>query len=71
MNISNKLIALTLNHQLWQPTIAPGSFAHIRASAKISSGNFIHVPVIVGTNVSDYQLICSPTNLRKYHIVAE
>ena len=65
MNISNKLIASTLNHQLWQPTIALGSFAPIRASAKIASGKFTHVPVIVGTNVSDSQLICSPTYFEK------
>jgi hypothetical protein len=54
MNISNTLISSTLNHQLWEPTIAPGSFAHVRASAKIASGDFVHVPIIAGTNVSRY-----------------
>jgi hypothetical protein len=54
MNISNTLITSTLNHQLWQPTIAPGSFAPGRASAKIALGDFVHVPVIAGTNVSRY-----------------
>jgi hypothetical protein len=52
MNISNALLTSTLNHQPWQPTIAPGSFAPVRASDKIASGDFVHVPVIVGTNVS-------------------
>ena len=52
VNISNALITSTLNHQLWQPTIAQGSFAPLRASAKIASGDFLHVPVIAGTNVS-------------------
>ena len=54
MNISNTLITSTLNHQLWQPTIATGSFANVRASAKIASGDFVHVPMIAGTNVSRY-----------------
>ncbi|KAI0303618.1 alpha/beta-hydrolase [Multifurca ochricompacta] len=53
VNISNSLIVSTLNHQLWQPTIAPGSFAPVRASAKIASGDFLHVPVIVGTNQNE------------------
>jgi hypothetical protein len=52
INISNTLITSTLNHQLWEPTIAPGSFAPVRASAKIALGDFVHVPVISGTNVS-------------------
>jgi len=54
MNISNTFISSTLNHQLWQPTIAPGSFAFVRASAKITSGDFVHLPMIAGTNVSKY-----------------
>lgn len=54
MNISNTFITSTLNHQLWQPTIAPGSFAPVRASAKIALGDFVHVPMIAGTNVSGY-----------------
>jgi hypothetical protein len=52
INISNSLITSTLNLQLWQPTIAPGSFAPVRASVKIASGDFAHVPMISGTNVS-------------------
>lgn len=54
INISNTLVTSTLNHQLWQPTTAPGSFYSVRASAKIASGDFVHVPVITGTNVSRY-----------------
>ncbi|KAN0113404.1 Alpha/Beta hydrolase fold [Russula decolorans] len=53
MNISNTFISSTLNHQLWQPTIAPGSFVHVRASAKIALGDFVHVPMIAGTNLNE------------------
>jgi carboxylesterase type B len=53
INASNSLITSTLNHQLWQPTIAPGSFASVRASVKIASGDFLHVPVIAGTNLNE------------------
>jgi hypothetical protein len=59
----------TLNHQLWQPTIAPGSFAPVRASAKIALGDFVHVPVIAGTNVSRY--LKRPLNPDKNFVVAE
>ncbi|KAI0267680.1 alpha/beta-hydrolase [Gloeopeniophorella convolvens] len=52
-NISNTFIKNTLNHQLWQPTVAPGSFAPVRASEKIASGDFLHVPVIAGTNLNE------------------
>jgi hypothetical protein len=62
MDISNTLIASTLNHQLWQPTIAPGSLAHVRASVKIASGDFVvHVPMIAGTNVSRYSSLGGPS----------
>ncbi|KAF8273340.1 alpha/beta-hydrolase [Lactarius quietus] len=53
INASNSLITSTLNHQLWEPTIAPGSFASVRASVKIASGDFLHVPVITGTNLNE------------------
>ncbi|KAI9463333.1 alpha/beta-hydrolase [Lactarius psammicola] len=53
INTSNSLITSTLNHQLWQPTIAPGSFASVRASVKIASGDFLHVPLITGTNLNE------------------
>ncbi|KAH9177405.1 alpha/beta-hydrolase [Lactarius sanguifluus] len=46
INASNSLITSTLNHQLWQPTIAPGSFASVRA-------DFLRVPVIIGTNLNE------------------
>ncbi|KAH9068501.1 alpha/beta-hydrolase [Lactarius deliciosus] len=53
INASNYLITSTFNHQLWQPTIAPGSFASVRASVKITSRDFLRVPVIVGTNLNE------------------
>jgi len=53
INVSNSLITSTLNHQLWEPTIAPGSFASVRASVKIASGDFLNVPVIAGTNLNE------------------
>ena len=61
MNISNTFITSTLNHQLWQPTIAPGSFAPVRASLKIALGDFFHVPMIAGTNVSRYPSLGDPS----------
>ena len=72
INISNTLVTSTLNHQLWQPTIAPGSFAPVRASVKIASGDFVHVPVIAGTNVSGYlNDLSRPLDPDKKCVVAE
>ncbi|KAJ3829577.1 alpha/beta-hydrolase [Lentinula raphanica] len=54
LNISNAMIAGTLNGQLWQPTIGPaGSFADARASTKIQNKDFLHVPYLAGTNVNE------------------
>jgi hypothetical protein len=71
MNISNTLVTSTFNYQLWQPTIAPGSFAPVRGSAKIASGDFVHVPVIAGTNVSHISTICLDQNIDKEYVVVK
>ncbi|KAI0067181.1 alpha/beta-hydrolase [Artomyces pyxidatus] len=50
---SNSKVSATLNHQFWEPTIAPGSFSPVRASVKIASGDFLHIPIIAGTNLNE------------------
>ncbi|VDB84761.1 unnamed protein product [Peniophora sp. CBMAI 1063] len=53
VNVSNTLQKATLNQQLWQPTVAPGSFVPVRASSRIATGDFLHVPIIIGTMVNE------------------
>lgn len=53
VNFSNSRIHATLNNQFWEPTIAPGSFAPVRASTAIAAGDFLHIPLIAGTNLNE------------------
>ncbi|TBU25305.1 alpha/beta-hydrolase [Dichomitus squalens] len=55
--LQNFTVAMTnevLNQQLWQPTVGPaGSFVSERPSQRIASGNFLHVPILAGTNLNE------------------
>ncbi|KAL0058778.1 hypothetical protein AAF712_014515 [Marasmius tenuissimus] len=53
LNVSNRMISDTLNSQLWEPTISPGSLFSARASEKIKRGDFLHLPYLAGTNVNE------------------
>lgn len=52
MNVTNIMVNGTLNMQFWEPVVGPpGSMIDMRASQKIESGDFLHVPYLAGTNV--------------------
>ncbi|ETW81383.1 Carboxylesterase [Heterobasidion irregulare TC 32-1] len=54
LNASNTFVLGTLNDQFWEPAIGPaGSFATERESTKIERGDFLHIPLIAGTNLNE------------------
>ncbi|KAF7319011.1 Carboxylic ester hydrolase [Mycena chlorophos] len=54
MNISNTMIANTLDTQLWQPAVGlAGSMMTQRASEMIASGKHLYLPYLGGSNVNE------------------
>lgn len=53
LDISNAFVENTLNDQFWEAAVGPpGSYMTERASDKIKRGDFLHLPYIGGTVVS-------------------
>ncbi|TFK95046.1 alpha/beta-hydrolase [Polyporus arcularius HHB13444] len=53
-NVTVNLTHSVLNSQLWQPAVGPaGSFISERPSERIASGNFLHIPILAGTNLNE------------------
>ncbi|KAI0699381.1 alpha/beta-hydrolase [Cerioporus squamosus] len=53
-NVTVNMTNEVLNGQLWQPAVGPaGSFISERPSQRIASGNFLHIPILAGTNLNE------------------
>ncbi|TFY55647.1 hypothetical protein EVG20_g9245 [Dentipellis fragilis] len=53
MNVSNTMYDAVLNKLLWAAAPAPGNMVNEISSKRIAQGNFLHIPIIAGSNLND------------------